>query len=144
MDATKSISWLHISDLHFRSSPSYDSDRVLAALLSSLPTITARTGAPQLVFVTGDIGFSGRAAEYNRATEFFDKLLQSLGIGKERLFVVPGNHDVDRSRPYDLARTLVSLQQADSYFEPGLNLPHLDHRQKAFGEWFDSFFDGVM
>ncbi|MFZ4526304.1 MAG: SUMF1/EgtB/PvdO family nonheme iron enzyme, partial [Chlorobium sp.] len=29
------------------------------------------------------------------ATQFFDALLKAAGLGKERLFIVPGNHDVD-------------------------------------------------
>ena len=37
--------------------------------------------------------FSGKPAEYALARAFLDDLLAVTGLGKERLFPVPGNHD---------------------------------------------------
>ena len=46
--------------------------------------------------VTGDIAKTGREEEYAIAGAFFGGLLATLEIDPERLFIVPGNHDVNR------------------------------------------------
>src|SRR5205823_4247764 len=48
------------------------------------------------VFFTGDAAQSGKAEEYEEATDFFQALCKELDLGLDRLFVVPGNHDIDR------------------------------------------------
>ena len=92
------ITWLHISDLHLRGSRAYDANIVLKALLRDVGERIAQDGLrPDFVAVTGDLTFSGKPAEYDLARQFFDELLRVTGLGKDRLFLVPGNHDVDRS-----------------------------------------------
>lgn len=93
------IRWLHLSDFHFNPDQGYDANIVLEALLRSLASIENDEFFPlDLVFITGDIAFSGRQEEYDLAAKFFDKLLPKFSIAKDRLYVVPGNHDVDRKR----------------------------------------------
>jgi predicted phosphodiesterase len=49
-----------------------------------------------LIFVTGDIVWHGKEEEYDLASrEFFDRLLVEIGRRRDRLFIVPGNHDVN-------------------------------------------------
>ncbi|MEW6663810.1 MAG: SUMF1/EgtB/PvdO family nonheme iron enzyme [Thermodesulfobacteriota bacterium] len=62
--------------------------------------------SPEIVIVTGDLAYSGRMEEYQKAEKFLTDLLGTLGLGKERLFIVPGNHDVNRKRyrPKDLPK----------------------------------------
>ena len=55
-----------------------------------------RGRTPDVVFATGDIAFSGKPGEYEIATVFFDALLDAAGLGRRHLFVIAGNHDVDR------------------------------------------------
>jgi formylglycine-generating enzyme required for sulfatase activity/energy-coupling factor transporter ATP-binding protein EcfA2 len=45
--------------------------------------------------VTGDIAYSGQKDEYTLAKTFFDDLLEKLNLSDDRLFIVPGNHDVN-------------------------------------------------
>ena len=87
------LTWLHLSDLHFRKSQAYDENVVLKALLRDLVEQQVR---PDFIAVSGDIAFSGQLAEYDLARRFFDDLLQTTDLGKDRLFLVPGNHDIDR------------------------------------------------
>ena len=94
----ETITWLHLSDLHFRIGSQYDSRIVLNALLRDVADMMHGKGlSPNFIAITGDISFSGNPDEYQQAKEFLDDLLESTGLTKERLFVVPGNHDVDRS-----------------------------------------------
>ncbi len=93
------ITWLHLSDFHFRAGEQdvWNENIVLDALLDDVRGRMAEDGLrPDFVVVSGDLAFSGQPAEYDLAGTFFDDLLQATGLGKERLFLVPGNHDVDR------------------------------------------------
>jgi len=139
---TVSARWLHISDFHLKRDISYDRDRVLGALIRSIPALIRRAGSLDFVIASGDIAFSGREEEYANATLFFDKLLETLGLPKDRLFIIPGNHDVDRRQNSALSRTLKTAQEADGYFSGDSELPHVNLRQSAFIKWYDSYFDG--
>lgn len=55
----------------------------------------------QVVLFTGDAADWGQAAEFEQATEFLNATLQRLDLKSDRLFVIPGNHDVDRSAERD-------------------------------------------
>jgi radical SAM protein with 4Fe4S-binding SPASM domain len=100
------VTWLHLSDLHFRvpKQPTtrglhYDADVVLSSLLEDVAERSTENGLePDFVIVTGDIAFSGAAREYELARLFFDDLLKITRLPKDWLFLVPGNHDVDRKR----------------------------------------------
>ena len=100
------VTWIHLSDLHFRLPPAHTEDRepydsriVLSALLDDVAGQVAEHHLqPDFIVVTGDVAFSGKSEEYELAGRFFDDLLEIVHLGKERLFIVPGNHDVDRSQ----------------------------------------------
>jgi 3',5'-cyclic AMP phosphodiesterase CpdA len=94
------ITWLHLSDLHFRADElhAWNEEIVLRALLDDVRKQAEEGLSPNLVVVTGDVAFSGKAQEYDLARAFFDELLAVTGLGKDRLFLVPGNHDVDHGR----------------------------------------------
>jgi len=92
------LTWLHISDLHFRALQAYNASVVLGALLRDIAERIQADGLrADFIALTGDVAFSGQPGEYELAREFLDKLLAATGVSKERLFVVPGNHDVNRS-----------------------------------------------
>jgi predicted phosphodiesterase len=137
------VTWLHVSDFHFRGGDSYDRDVVLRALVQSVKRFRDAGRAPDVIFATGDVAYSGKAQEYALATRFFDDLLEAAGLDRCRLHLVPGNHDVDRTRGVGLARTLGSREEADSYFGPDVPLHHLHSKQGAFLQWYNGYFDGI-
>jgi DNA repair exonuclease SbcCD nuclease subunit len=98
---------------------------------------------PDLIFATGDIAHAGKASEYKRATAFFDALLEATGLERRRLFVIPGNHDVDRGQGRWLKRTLESGEEADAYFSPDSPKPHLTQKLGAFRDWYNTYFAGI-
>ncbi|MBN1889698.1 MAG: hypothetical protein JW850_17005, partial [Thermoflexales bacterium] len=61
------ITWLHLSDLHFRPSQSYDANIVLKSLLQDVKDRLQDGLKPDLIVVTGDVAFSGQADEYQLA-----------------------------------------------------------------------------
>lgn len=115
------IRFLHVSDFHLRAAKvaRYEQDRVLDGLVQFLER--DREGFPlDLVFVTGDLAFSGQADELAQVVVVLRRLLEVTGVPPDRMFVVPGNHDVDRDVGRWLLRTLTSDKQAIAFFEePG-------------------------
>lgn len=90
---------LHLSDLHERGSREKERVRryrVLAESWQKNLDELLQEGSIDLVCFTGDLADWGQAKEYTAAGDLLDALLHKLGIGRERLFLVPGNHDIDR------------------------------------------------
>ncbi|HEU5047546.1 MAG TPA: metallophosphoesterase [Rickettsiales bacterium] len=131
--------WLHISDFHFNTN-NYDQDVVLNALIKSIKSSLNNHTKIDLIFATGDIAFSGKTQEYDAATRFFDDLLDVTGLNKERLIIVPGNHDVDRVKGMSLIRSLQHGGDADNYFAPENDKLHISVKQKAFVDWYNAYF----
>ena len=102
---------LHLSDLHERVALGWMPDdrkcriqamranryRVLngSGFFGILSGIRA-AGRIDLVCFTGDAADWGLDAEFARATRRLDDILAAAGVSRDRLFVVPGNHDVCR------------------------------------------------
>ncbi|WP_309896668.1 metallophosphoesterase [Archangium sp.] len=92
---------LHISDLHERGpheGESFRRRRVLGSEWERNLEALLKDGPIDLVCFTGDVANWGKPEEYGPATEFIDALLGKLALPRERLFLVPGNHDIDRSQ----------------------------------------------
>ena len=105
MSARRSLTWLHISDLHFGHADAnyrFDQQGVTNAIVENASTMAKRLGPPDLIIVTGDIAFSGQPQQYAQAHEWLTRLRTAAG-GTPRLFLVPGNHDVDRAQAKPIA-----------------------------------------
>ncbi len=137
------VTWLHVSDFHFRGGDPYDRDVVLRALVKSVKRLSEEGRQPDLIFATGDVAYSGKSQEYKLATKFFDDLLKAVGLKRDRLFVVPGNHDVDRPKCIGLKRTLKSEDESVQYFGQDGPLDHLAKGQGSFRKWYNRYFKGV-
>ena len=87
---------IHLSDLHLSPGPFDNSP--LDQLIEKLAKIRERDAVDyHLVVMTGDLVDRG-AGDYAPVGEFLDRLCSKLGIAKSSIFMVPGNHDVVRSR----------------------------------------------
>ena len=136
-----SVTWLHISDFHIRGGDPYDREVVLKALVRAVAEYRDRGWQPDLVFATGDIAFSGTPEQYAIATAFFDEVLAAAKLELRQMFVIPGNHDLDREAGRWLLRTL--SEDADAYFEPKVPKPHLLQKLSSFIGWHDGYFNGI-
>jgi len=119
------VRWLHLSDFHFSRGEDYDANIVLEALLRDLPSIgKEREFLPvDLVFVTGDIASSGNEREYELAAQFLHRLLCELDVSADRLYIVPGNHDVDWTR--------IGIAAAIDAYISAPDLPHINVRART-------------
>src|SRR4051794_4068200 len=95
------LRFLHVSDLHLRGSQEKEAWRRRRVLGDSwkrnLETLLNEEGKVDFVFFTGDAVQSGKADEFEEATIFFTELCRELDLDLSRLFVIPGNHDIDRA-----------------------------------------------
>lgn len=137
----RTVTWLHVSDFHFREKDTFDRSEVQSKLCDLVQTYrTQKRFAPELIFATGDIAQSGEEAEYKNASKFFDQLLKAADLPKERLFVAPGNHDVHRPSAVDLTRALNTQEDSDKYFSRDpKTVRHLD-KLASFGKWYAKYF----
>ena len=134
------ISWLHLSDFHFRAAgDNFSQDVSCDALARDIPSRLSDEFPLQFIVVTGDIAFSGQVSEYELALGFFTSLLDDLGLDADRLCVVPGNHDVDRSLQsymYDGVRSrLTNQRDVDDFLGIEAERIQLMTRQSAFREF---------
>jgi tetratricopeptide (TPR) repeat protein len=108
------FTWLHLSDLQVqapRDDGAAPGERILAALRHDLEeSADARIDA---VLVSGDVAWSGQREEYVAADAFLIAVARAVGLGPERVYVVAGNHDVDRNadRAPLIAKLLGELRQ---------------------------------
>ncbi|WBM59657.1 metallophosphoesterase [Providencia sp. PROV188] len=95
--------FVHVSDIHFgqekddRIHIHYDVKQQLITdaynVISSIPNRSVEG-----ILVSGDIAHSGTRKEYEEAGKWLDALTEKIGIEKNRVQMVPGNHDLDRSK----------------------------------------------
>jgi predicted phosphodiesterase len=88
---------LHLSDFHFKTD-NVSQDIVLSSLSKQIQTICNTEDKPNMLIITGDIAFSGKTEEYLLAKEFINKVAQYCNINIDNIFIIPGNHDVDRKK----------------------------------------------
>jgi len=94
---------LHISDIHFKQTEVGQPDDPNRALrndmVQDVKKMRARFGrSANGILLSGDVAFAGKAAEYDFAYSWLEKeLCPAAGCHIEDVFVIPGNHDIDRA-----------------------------------------------
>lgn len=121
---------LHLSDLHFNADNDEDDIELRKQytynFFDKLKTICQKEPI-QYIFITGDIAYKAMEKEYDRAAKFISGLLQVCGLNAERLFLCPGNHDVNRSEIEDYSYPH-EQREADCF----LTLKKLKKHEKSF------------
>lgn len=95
------LRWLHISDLHLNSKGAST-----AMLRDELPRYLREQGMRcDYVFCTGDIRTANeKPNDYtDDMADFLREVCDAVGTTTERLFIVPGNHDIDRDNTQRMA-----------------------------------------
>src|SRR5690348_162235 len=88
---------LHLSDIHFgqekRGQLVYQDD-VREQLLDDLHRLLG-TKTLDLILINGDIAYSGKKGEYDRAVEWIERLTVVGSCDETSVLTIPGNHDID-------------------------------------------------
>ena len=124
---------LHLSDFHM--GKDHPGQRML---FKNLLAQVSRQEAPHLVVITGDLAMSGKAGEYR---QFIAELLIPLRkqLPQVPFYLVPGNHDVDRSKAR-LAFDGVRQNNYAQFFDPDEKGQEL--REGLHGR-FQAYVDGL-
>jgi len=93
---------LHISDIHFKSPDCLDQwldpdTPIRTRMMRDLTQQVQKLGKVDAILIGGDVAFRAAPDEYQAARAWIQQLSEISGCPKERVFMVPGNHDVDRS-----------------------------------------------
>lgn len=148
------FSWIHLSDLHFgHGAPTHQSDQKI--VLDALAADIKEQGAghypvPHALLITGDIAFSGASRspdEYSQAEAWLTRLLDTHGLTRSAVFMVPGNHDVSRAveRNDRNVRRLLEVLHRDGKQIDNEALAHEDdrmmlaRRQQAYLDFVQRF-----
>lgn len=100
------FSWVHLSDIHVGhggAEHQWDQRIVLDAIRDDLATLADRPSI-DAILVTGDVAFSGAGRskdEYERAATWLDGVAKAVGVDRSKIYIVPGNHDVNRGADKD-------------------------------------------
>jgi predicted phosphodiesterase len=99
------LTWLHLSDWH-QKGKEFDREVVRDKLIEDLERrteISANLAKIDFIIFSGDVAHSAKPEEYNAAKkELFEPVLKATGLDSDKLFIVPGNHDLNREELEDL------------------------------------------
>lgn len=133
MEETKgsgSMRFLHLSDLHFGCEKGETEEELrknyIRDFLKKIEQIRDEKKI-DYIFITGDIGWKAAEDDYAGAEAFLRNLLEKCALEADRLFLCPGNHDVNREISGDW-RYPENQKSADSFFE----LDKLERHTQAF------------
>ena len=91
------LSILHISDFHFTRKKIHDQELVVGALCKDLEALCIGHRRPDVVIFTGDLVHAGGIDSHLDAYDvLLNSVSKSVGCSDDRIFIVPGNHDVHR------------------------------------------------
>jgi len=101
------VTWLHLSDLHACERDHWSARRVTETLIADLEHLKESENlVPDFLFFTGDAAFGhlgngpGETLEdqFGLFEEFLHRVCAVWALPKENVFLVPGNHDVQRTK----------------------------------------------
>lgn len=101
------IQFLQISDIHFLCCNETDDEyaQMRVKLKEDLLGLKNKVGTIPYLLICGDIAYKGQVKEFDIAKDYINELCNILDVNgkKPDVFVVPGNHDIDRT-PYKNTR----------------------------------------
>jgi predicted phosphodiesterase len=112
------LTWLHLSDWH-QKGEDFDRQVVLDALISDIAdraAISPLLDKIDFIVFSGDVAQDGKEEEYEEAVKlFFNPILKASRVDRDKIFIVPGNHDLDKNyfnlAPGGLSKPLKSYEE---------------------------------
>jgi len=92
------ISIIHISDFHFSKKNESEIKAVLDPLIDDINNLRAKYNIfPDYIVISGDIANEGSKSDYDFAHKWLHEVMVTFNISREKVFMVPGNHDINRT-----------------------------------------------
>ena len=142
--------YIHLSDLHFGQETGSDlhlHEDVRERLIEDARNLTAResNSAVDGIIVTGDIAFSGKQSQYQQAGQWLERLREAVNCELKGVFLVPGNHDVDRDEISSGCEALLEKikecgeEQLERYLQDPLDSEVLYRRFKSYRDFAEAY-----
>lgn len=145
------FTWMHLSDIHIGHPVPKHAQAlplILKSLRDDLEHVGKNIGLTEIdaMFVTGDVVWSGKSDQYAEAKTKLLEITQHVGLNAENVFIVPGNHDVDRDvdkKNRSTARIIKTvrnqLETLDEILSDKLSREFLTSRQAAYLDFAQDF-----
>ncbi|MDE6388082.1 MAG: metallophosphoesterase [Lachnospiraceae bacterium] len=138
---SNSFKWLHLSDFH-TGKDNYGQIKLFTYIHDHIRQNMEKGFFPDAVFITGDIANKGLTAEYDMFFKEFIEPLSDVYGTLPRIYIVPGNHDIDRNQCEQAAKSLYTvLEESGSKFFDA-DTTGFGKRKEIFAR-FDNFQDCV-
>ena len=130
---------LHISDIHFKSpeclTPDLDPNvPYRTRMLRDIRNFISDLGSVSAILISGDIAFKGAREEYQIAATWIRELCAAANCPQEQVYLVPGNHDVDRvkiRRRPDIQNVQAAIIDASDTSREGVFREQIHHTQTS-------------
>lgn len=99
---------LHLSDIHFREEEIHshmdENVHLRNEIIRDAKALCERLAKfPSAILISGDVAFAAKPSEYEFAQEWIERLANQCRVNVQDIFVVPGNHDIDRAKAGSIA-----------------------------------------
>lgn len=112
------LRWLHLTDLHV--GRSNESQAVAIRSLVTAIQIHAEQRPFDVVFLSGDLAYSGQAEEYEHFESLVLRPLKATPLCKNATFIAaPGNHDLDCDVGLPTVWSSLGAKRQESFFQLG-------------------------
>lgn len=120
MVADDSVNWLHLSDFHV-GKDQYAQMQNFKSILTYVKRHVESSNALDFIFITGDIAQTGKQDQYDTFINDFLLPLEEIVVNCSQdfqgIFMVPGNHDVDRDEAI-MSHRYDALEVAPNFLDP--------------------------
>lgn len=127
------LRWLHLSDFH-TGKDEYGQIKLFQYILKHINERKEAGWKPDVIFITGDIANKGAESEYRLFEEEFFMPLIEIFPELPPIYLVPGNHDLDRNKAPLAAGSLYSVPEKNECFFD-TNSAGQSQRSEIFGRF---------
>lgn len=110
-------------------------DTLFQRLSDDLTVLEKENLLPEIIVVSGDLVEMGKKEEFADALEFLIKLAERTHISRDRIVIVPGNHDINRK----LSEAYFATCEGEGE-EP---IKPYSPKWKHYGSLFQQFYSGL-
>ena len=103
---------LHISDFHFQKGRSKEFQTQVSEMIETLSGKKV-----DLIVFSGDLVFKGENSYTEASSVLINDLLKNLNLSKERILVVPGNHDLNRKNELQMVKDSIEQKRTSEDIE---------------------------
>lgn len=103
---------LHISDFHFQKGKTKEYQNRTSEMISSI-------SGKKIDFIvfSGDLVFKGENSYTEASSVLIDDLLKNLNLTKDKILIVPGNHDLNRKNELQMVKDSIEQKRSSEDIE---------------------------